>query len=252
MEIILNDQSFISEQFRTLKVRIHQYAINHPIKVLVISSPQPEDGKSLISCNLAASFSKDLDRKVILIDCDLRNPTIHHYFGITVGPGLLNYLESDNMQPYCFMRRLDRLYLMTAGGYAVNPVELLTTEKMQQFVDHLKGEFDTIILDAPPFTPISDAQIVTGLADGFVLVARSGKTTFTNMERAFRSLDRNKLIGVVFNDVQPRMFHTLYDYRYYGKKGQQYYRSPADRSRPAQGKNNLPPPSNANKKQPKR
>jgi len=233
LEILLNEQSFISEQFKTLKVRIHQFATNRPAQVIVISSPQPEDGKSLISCNLAASFSKDPDRRVILVDCDFRNPSIHHYFGTSVSPGLLSYLETDNMQPYCYLRRLERLYIMTAGGYATNPVEMLTLEKMQKFIDLLKGEFDTIILDAPPFTPISDAQIVTGLADGFVLVARSGKTTFTNLEVAFRSFDRNKLIGVVFNDVQPRMFHTLYDYRYYGKKGPKYYRTAPERSHPA-------------------
>jgi len=178
-------------------------------------SPQQEDGKSLICANLAVSFSRDPNRRVIVIDCDLRNPSLHKYFGISMAPGTLGYLENDNLQPYCFMRRLGSLYLMTAGGVSANSVEHLSGSRMQDLIRYLKTEFDTIILDCPPCAPIADAQVLTSLADGFLMAVRCGKTRYRTLEKAFRNVDKNKLIGLIFNDVKPMMFNTEYDYRYY-------------------------------------
>ena len=97
---------------------------------------------------------------------------------------------------------------MTAGGIADNPIELLSHERMKKLLDYLRTEFDTIILDSPPLVPISDAHILTALSDGLILVVRCGRTTYAGMEKAFRNLDRNKLIGVVLNDVKPMLFNT--------------------------------------------
>ncbi len=230
LEIFTDEQSLVSEQFKSLKIRIAELTRNKPMRVMAVSSAQPEDGKSLVSSNLAASLSRDTGRRVVLIDCDLRNPSIHRYFGTGVEPGLLGFLRGDIQQPFCFMRRLERLYLMTAGGYSASPVEMLSMEKMKNLVDYLKEEFDTIVLDCPPFGPISDAQIISGMADGLVLVTRSGKTTYGNIEKAFRSINREKLIGVVFNDVAPQIFHTQYDYKQYRYKDRGYSRySPKSR-----------------------
>jgi Mrp family chromosome partitioning ATPase len=86
---------------------------------------------------------------------------------------------------------------------------------MKQLIEHLKKDFDMIILDAPPYGPISDARIVTGLSDGLIMVVRRGKTSYTSADRAFKAIDRNKFLGVVFNDVQPMLFHTYYNFGYY-------------------------------------
>lgn len=223
LETYHSGSSFISEQFRTLKVRIAEMATRAPLRVIAVSSPHTQDGKSLISTNLAVSFSRDTDRKVILIDCDLRNPSVHRLLGAASEPGLLGYLEDDLLQPYCYMRRLDKLFVMTAGGPSPNPVELLSEAKMKNLIAGLKAEFDTIILDCPPFGPIPDAQVLAGLADGLLMVVRRGKTTYGTIEKAFRNLDRSKLMGLVFNDVKPMLFNTQYPYKYYHYRNRESY-----------------------------
>jgi capsular exopolysaccharide synthesis family protein len=223
LETLLNPTSFISEQFKTLKVRLAEVAAQAPLRVIAVSSPNAGDGKSLVSANLAISLSKDKGRRVVIVDCDLRNPSLHKLLGASVEPGLLGFLDGDYLQPYCYLRRLESLYVMTAGGIANNPIELLSNPRMHELIAYLKTEFDVVILDCPPFGPIADAQILTGLADGFLMVVRCGKTTYRTIENAFERLDRNKLIGLIFNDVKPMLFSTQYHYRYYNYGDRSYY-----------------------------
>src|SRR5207244_1701452 len=100
-----------------------------------------------------------------------------------------------------------------------NPVEILSMNKLKQLVDHLRKDFDTVILDAPPYSPIADARIVTGLSDGLIMVVRRGKTSYGSSDRAFKAIDKNKILGVVFNDVQPMLFHTYYNFGNYQYRG---------------------------------
>jgi capsular exopolysaccharide synthesis family protein len=223
IETLLNESSFVSEQFKSLKVRLSEASSLKPLRVITISSSLPGDGKSLISVNLAASFSKDPNRRVIIIDCDLRRPSLHKLLGTSPQPGLLGYLGGELLQPYCYVQRCERLYFMTAGGIADNPIELLSHERMKKLLDYLRTEFDTVILDSPPLVPISDAQILTALSDGLILVVRCGRTSYAGIEKAFRNLDRNKLVGVILNDVKPMLFNTQYDYKYYNYKNREYY-----------------------------
>jgi Mrp family chromosome partitioning ATPase len=104
---------------------------------------------------------------------------------------------------------------MTAGGTALNPIEILSMQKMRRLVEILRRDFDTIILDAPPYHPIADARVVTGLSDGLLMVVRRGKTSYASSDRAFKAVDRDKLLGVVFNDVKPMPFDNGYNYEYY-------------------------------------
>jgi len=221
LQIARSEMSFTSEQFKNLKVQLRDAASKASLKVLTVSSPDPRDGKSLISSALAFSFSMDPGRRVIIVDCDLRNPSLDGYLGVTPEPGLLQYLASTNMSPYCYVRRIESLYFLTVGGVATNSIEILSLRKMKELIESLRKDFDTIILDAPPFAPIADARIVTGLSDGLIMVLRRGKTSYADTDRAFQAIDRNKLLGVVFNDVQ-RLFKT------YSHYGQYYYGPPAD------------------------
>jgi capsular exopolysaccharide synthesis family protein len=242
IETIREESSFISEQFKSLKVRIAEIAAVNNLKVITVSSPAAGDGKSLVCTNLAALYSRDSNRRVIVVDCDLRNPTQHKYLGITAEPGLLGYLQEDYLQPYCYMRRLGKLYILASGGIAENPLALLSSDKMRKFIDYLRTAFDTIIIDSPPLAPISDAQVLTGLSDGLVLVVRSGKTTYGNLEKGLRNLDRNKLVGVVFNDVKPVMFNTYYDYKYYHYGTRSHYPYAKGQASPHPRKSYLDPP----------
>jgi Mrp family chromosome partitioning ATPase len=109
---------------------------------------------------------------------------------------------------------------MTAGGTTPNPVELLSMNKMKDLIEYLKTDFDMIVLDVPPLAPIPDARIVSALSDGLIVVVRMGKTPYSSIENAFKLVDRNKLLGVVLNDVQAMPFHSYYSYGYgYDQQG---------------------------------
>ncbi|HEY2384051.1 MAG TPA: CpsD/CapB family tyrosine-protein kinase [Terriglobia bacterium] len=215
LEVARNEGSFTSEQFKNLKIRIRQANSERPIQVITVSSPDAQDGKSLISANLAFSFALDPGRRVAVVDCDLRNPALDKYLGVPTEPGLLQYLGNGHLSPYCYVRRLENLYFLTAGGLAPNPIEALSMKKMKQLVEQLRKDFDTVILDAPPYSPISDARIVSALSDAVLLVVRRGKTSYSSIDHAFAAADRNKLLGVVFNDVKPMLFHTNHQFGYY-------------------------------------
>lgn len=216
LEAFLHENSFASEQFKALKVRIANGMGERQLRVITVTSPDRGDGKSLLSANLAMSFSRDPERRTILVDCDLRKPSLHTLMGASFAPGLVEYLQDDRLQSFCYMRRFDTLFLMTAGGWASNPIELLSLDKMRAFIECLRTEFHTVILDAPPLAPVSDTQVLAGLSDGLLLTVRSGKTSYASIERALRNLDQNKLIGTVLNDVQPLMFNTQYERSCYG------------------------------------
>lgn len=215
LEVQRNEASFISEQFASLKVIIDGITADNNMRVIAVSSAHLQDGKSLISSNLALSLSRDPGRRVIVLDCDFRNPSLHRYFGISLKPGIVNYLTDRRLEPYCYIRRLGDLYIMTGGGSTEKPIELLSDEKMCGLIDYLRQNFDTILVDSAPLQPISDTRVVSRLVDGMLMVIRRGKTPHRAVEKALKTLDRRKFLGVVFNDVKPQPFHTYYDYKYY-------------------------------------
>ena len=234
VEAFHNPSSFISEQFKSLKVKIAEMARQAQVRVIAVSSPDADDGKSLVAVNLAVSFSKDPGKRVALVDCDLRNPSLHKFLGISADPGLVEYIESDCLEVNCYMRRLGQLYLMTAGSASGDPVDLLSKAKMKDMITQLKAEFDTVILDCPPSGPISDAQILTGLADRFLMVVRCGKTTYGSTKRALGIWIEASWQALIFNDVKPMVFNTQYDHKYYIYGNRKHYPY-------AKAKTNAPP-----------
>lgn len=220
LEVFHNENSFVSEQFKSLKVRIHEVKASAGVQIVNISSPHVQDGKSLVAANLGWCLSQDPGRRVLLLDCDLRHPSVQHNLGISLGPGLFDYLLTDGLGPQCFIRRVGNLYVMTAGRIAENPIELLSLSRMKDLMSFLKEEFDLVIVDSPPLLPISDTRVISSLVDATMMVVRRGKTPFDNIEKALRVIDQSKFLGVVFNDVKPAMFNTYYsyDYYYYGSK----------------------------------
>ena len=238
VEVLNNPSSFISEQFKTLKVRIRE-DFEIPPKVLTISSPDQQDGKSLVSANLALTMAMEPGRRTVIVDCDLRNPTLDRYLGVSTSPNLLQHLSNGNLSPYCYMRRVGNLFFMTSGGVAENPIDLLSLQKMSDLVKRLKADFDTVIFDAPPYSPIADARIVSGFSDGVIMVIRRGKTSNRSIENAFKLLDQSKLLGVVFNDVKPMLFNTYFNRNYYNYGRDSRYTYPGERRIRAAAKNYL-------------
>lgn len=218
LEILKNPLSFISEQFKTLKVRIREDFSNPP-RVLTFSSPEQQDGKSLVSANFALTLSLEPGRRTVIVDCDLRSPALDRYLGVSPEPGLIQRLSNPRLSPYCYMRRLGNLYFMTSGGISDTPTELLSLRRMQELVETLKKDFDTVILDAPPLAPIADARIVAGLSDGVIMVIRAGKTSNRSIENAFKNVDKKRLLGVVLNDVEQTSLNGYLNRYYYGYGG---------------------------------
>lgn len=214
LEVLNNGSSFVSEQFKNLKVRINEIGLVKPVKAITISSPSSQDGKSLIAANLGMAFSMDTGKRIVAVDCDLRNPSLHRYLGVPLEPGVADYLGNGHLGPQCYIRRLKNLFFLTAGTTTADPIELLSMDKMKDLIECLKIDFDTILIDAPPLAAISDARIITGLSDALVLVVRRGKTPYGSIENTLKTVNREKLLGVVFNDVQPMLFHTDYSYGY--------------------------------------
>jgi len=225
LEVFQNKSSFVSEQFSSLKVQIEGMAADRPTQVISVCGAYMKDGKSLVASNLALSYAQDPGRRVLLLDCDLRNPNIQKYLGVPLEPGLINYLSDEGLEPYCYIRRMGSLFFMTVGGITNNAVELLSHPRMNELMDYLRKEFDTVVLDSAPLDLVSDTRILFRLVDGIVMVIRRAKTPFRSVERAFKTLDPDKLLGVVFNDVKPQRFHTYgqYGYYHYGKGQYPYY-----------------------------
>ncbi len=219
LEVFKNKWSFVSEQFSSLKVQIEGMAVDRPTQVISVCSAYMQDGKSLVASNLALSYALDPRRRVILLDCDLRNPNVQKYLGVPLEPGIINYLTDEGLEPYCYIRRMGSLFFMTAGGITDNAVELLSHPRMRELIDYLRKEFDTVVLDSAPLDLVSDTRILLRLVDGIVMVIRRAKTPFSSVERALKALDPDKLLGVVFNDVKSQRFHTYsqYGYYHYGK-----------------------------------
>lgn len=205
--------SLITEQFRTLKVRL-QSQTEPPVRLLSVTSPLPQDGKSLIAISLALSFSREPDRRTLLIDADLRGSSVHEKLGIDMAPGLYQYLVGT-LEPQCYLRRVENLYVMTAGYGAENAVELLSLGRMRDLLRFAAEQFDNVILDAPPVLPIADARVIAQLTEATVLVVHQGKTPYRLVERALDALDRRKLLGVVLNGVKTTGVNGYYTYSYY-------------------------------------
>lgn len=226
VEMINQEYSPVTEQFRALKVRL-QNQTDPPVRILCVTSPMPQDGKSLVATDLAWSFSREPGRRTLLIDADLRGPTVHEKLGIPREPGLVQYLLG-RLDPQCYIRRAGDLYVLTSGATREDAVELLSLGRMRDLLRFAGREFDTVIVDTPPVLPIADARILCQLAEATVLVIRQGRTPYRLVERALESLDRRKLLGVILNGVRTTGIDGYYQYSY-------YYAYPYTSSQPKDG-----------------
>ncbi|OMF21239.1 capsular biosynthesis protein [Paenibacillus sp. FSL H8-0548] len=214
----LNPKSPISEGYRMLRTNIEFSTINQKLQIIMVTSSKPSEGKSTTCANMAVAFAQ-ANKKVLLIDADLRKPSQHHIFGKSNRSGittaLLNQLELKDIIQYT---NTDNLSIIQAGPTPPNPSELLSSEPMANLLKQAREQFDMIIVDTPPIMSVTDAQIVAVQSDGVVLVVDSGKVKKDVVLKAKASLDhvKAKLIGVVLNKIN-RNHSDIYSY-YYGEK----------------------------------
>ncbi|EPD53878.1 capsular exopolysaccharide family protein [Paenisporosarcina sp. HGH0030] len=215
---IENSKSPISEQYRTLRTNIQYSSVDKELKSIIITSPNPGEGKSTTIANLAIVFAQQ-GKKVLLVDADLRKPTIHYTFNINNTKGLTNLLmKKASLGDVIQQTPVLNLFLLPSGTIPPYPAELLQSEMMSQLMDRLKASFDLILFDTPPILAVADAQILANKCDGSILVVKSGST---EKEGAVRSKDilmssRSKLLGVVLNNkmMKDSPYQTTY---YYGQ-----------------------------------
>ena len=191
--------SLAAEKFRFLGVRLRQLQQTRPLKKILVTSTIPEEGKSLVSANLAGVLTRKKQR-VLLIEGDLRRPTLARQFGLGRLAGLGEWLQGEP-RAVTNIYYLDgpNFWLMPAGDPPANPLELMQSGRLSLLMEHLSGLFDWIVVDSPPLLPLADTTVWSRLTDGTLLVAREGRTEKASLQRGLEILKKSDLLGVVLN-----------------------------------------------------
>lgn len=217
-------KSGITEQYRTVRTNLKFSFLDPNFKTLAIMSALPSEGKSTVSANLAVSWAEE-NKRTLLIDADLRRPTVHRTFKVSNRYGLSNIITSSentiDISEMIDKTEIDNLDVLTSGPIPPNPAELLGSERLSQLLDFLKEKYDFIIIDAPPVDTVTDGQIVSTRADGVALVVPQGVATKDAVIRAVNLLKRvnANILGVImnrFNDQDAGSYYGGYYGGYYG------------------------------------
>ena len=210
----LSPKSLAAEQYRQLRTRLSHAEGANNLRTVLITSPQKGEGKSVTAANLALTMAQELQRRVIIVEADLRKPSLQHLFGLPPGPGLAEYL-SGAAELKDVMRFLPdhNLTVIHAGSAPTNPAELLGSTAMRRLLDQLRTRYDRVLLDTPPVLPLADVAVLAPLVDGTLLVVRAGVTPKPAIENALRAFDSSRLLGVVLNESGMEQ-----DYRYEGPR----------------------------------
>lgn len=208
-------KSVEAESYRILRTNIMYSSFDKKIKRILVTSSEPGEGKSTTSGNLALAFAQD-EKKVILIDCDLRKPSLHKKFRISNNRGLSDVIIDRDKLNKCIQKRTEYLDILTAGKIPPNPSEMLGSQAMSSLLDELSNVYDVIILDSPPVLAVTDAQILSTKVDGVVLVVRAEKTKKDTVLAAKGVLDKvnANILGTVLNGGDKNKDNYYY---YYGQ-----------------------------------
>jgi capsular exopolysaccharide synthesis family protein len=209
-------KSPISEAYRVLRTNLQFTGLDTPVKVIVVTSSGPSEGKTTTIANMAITFAQS-GVKVLVIDGDLRKPKVNKLFRISNKFGFTNALtQPQNLSDFIQKSETEGLDILASGPIPPNPSELLGSNKMKVLLNTLKEIYDMILIDTPPVRMLTDAQILAALADGTIIVAASGQVTFEALKRAKELLlnVNANIIGVIVNKLE-RETNGYYYYTYY-------------------------------------
>lgn len=212
-----NPKSPISEAYRVLRTNIQFSSADKPLKVIVVTSTGPGEGKTTTIVNLAITFAQSGSR-VLLIDADMRKPRIHKVFDFSNQSGLVNILvQREDYTKFVHKIDIENLDIVTSGPIPPNPSELLTSNSMRQFIQKIREDYDVIFIDAPPVGSVTDAAILSTIVDGTVLVAASGQVQIDAIKRSKELLEQvnANIVGVVLNKLDKNAQGNYYYYYYY-------------------------------------
>ncbi|MFO7784414.1 MAG: polysaccharide biosynthesis tyrosine autokinase [Thermodesulfobacteriota bacterium] len=220
--VLSSPESVEAENFKVLRAQIQLIKENGITpRTLLVTSTFPGEGKTFISTNLAASIALGVDEHVLLIDCDLRRPQVHNYFGYSMVEGLSEYLTGKRTIPELLIKTdIPKLSILSAGAKPPNPAELLSSRKMEAFIEEAKARYDDryIILDATPTQFTSECSVLSRHVDGSLLVVMSGRSPRQAVRNGIKNLDKKPILGVVFNGYsEPMKSYRKYYSGYYHK-----------------------------------
>lgn len=216
--VVLNKpSSVVSEQFRTIRTNIQFSMAAETLKTIVVTSAGPSSGKSTIAANLAATFSSN-ENKVLLVDADLRKPTVHKTFKVKNNDGLTTLLTDRNayLKDVIYRTHSNGLYILTSGAIPPNPAELLSSKRMEEITQEMLSYFDLIIFDMPPLLAVTDAQVIASKSDGVLFVIPKGIANKDEVLKAKDLLEKVQanVLGAILNRVDKADDNYYY---YYGE-----------------------------------
>jgi len=195
------------EQYRRLAGAMHALQVERSLTTLMVTSTVPSEGKTLTVANLALTLSESYARRVLLIDADLRRPTVHQVFGLPNVAGLADVLRMDH-GPISVLQVSRFLSVLPAGRLDASPMAGLTSDRMRTLLEQSAAEFDWVLLDAPPVAGMPDAQLVAGLTRAVLFVIEAGTTQYSLIDKAMTELGKEYVVGTVLNRVQDHNIPT--------------------------------------------
>lgn len=211
-------KSMVAESYKALRTNLQYSSFDSNNKVIVITSSKEGEGKSTVAGNLSLALAQD-EKNVIIVDCDLRRPSLHKKFFISNIKGLSDIIVNNEDIDNVLNQYNDNLSIITSGKIPPNPSEMIGSKAMKYLIQTLKKSFDYVILDTPPVIAVTDAQILSNIADGVLLVIKAGSTkkqSVTNAISALKKVNAN-ILGMVLN-----MANITKDSYYYGNEKHQY------------------------------
>ena len=196
-----NASAMLREQFRRLAASMFHAQSVGRLKIVMVTSPWAGDGKTMTALNLSLVLSESYRRRVLLVDADLRRPSISSISKLVPTSGLSDGLKSGDDRKLSVVKISENLTLLPAGRPDPDPMSGLTSRRMQRILDEASANFDWVILDAPPVGPVVDANLLAAMSDAVLLVIRAGKTQHGPVQKAIESLGRDRIFGVVLNGI---------------------------------------------------
>ncbi len=216
--LVPSDNPSAAEEFRKLKTQVFRWSSDPP-HVILVTSAFPDEGKTIVSVNLAVAISMEMHKEAILIDADLRKPSVL-FEEVRSSKGLSNYLaDNTSLSEIMVQGDGEKLYVIPAGPSSDRSVELIGSKRMEELLKTLRsfGEDTYVIIDAPPLLATAEPMLLSRMVDGVILVVMADRTPRESVKRAIQSIDRQKIIGVVLNqkEAKPSSYYSHYYYRYH-------------------------------------
>jgi capsular exopolysaccharide synthesis family protein len=211
-------KSPLAESFRSLRTNIQFANVEHDIKLMLVTSAGPAEGKSTVLANLAVAMAQT-GQKVLVVDCDLRKPVQHHFFELHNGKGLTHFmLDKATLEEVIRPTSVENLCVITSGAIPPNPSELLGTKKFAALLEELGSQFDRVLVDSPPVGAVTDSVILSRLVDGVILAVYAEKTKVEQVKYVQEQMEKAgaRVLGVVLTHM-PKKGRSYQYYYYYGE-----------------------------------